>query len=89
MKNIKTFSTAVLFGLAIALTGLAFQPSTALAQPAQKYNDEGKKIVPYVPTPQEVVERMLDLAQVRIRVAAVHQRVEELHRLPDAHFSLR
>ena len=65
MKNIKTFSTAGLFGLVIAIAGLAFQPATALAQPAQKYDDEGKKIVPYVPTPQEVVERMLELAQVK------------------------
>jgi len=65
MKNIKTFSMAGLFGLVIAIAGLSFQPSTALAQAAQKYNDEGKKIVPYVPTPQEVVERMLELAQVK------------------------
>src|SRR5215468_10921195 len=65
MKDIKTFLAAGLFGLAVAIAGLAFQPSTALAQPAQKYDDEGKKIVPYVPTPQEVVERMLELAQVK------------------------
>src|SRR5215468_6033660 len=51
--------------LVIAIAGLAFQPSTAVAQPAQKYNDEGKKIVPYVPTPQEVVDRMLELAEVK------------------------
>lgn len=38
--------------------------SEAVAQVARP-NDEGKKIVPYVPTPQEVVERMLDLAQVQ------------------------
>jgi precorrin-6B methylase 2 len=38
--------------------------SEAVAQVARP-NDEGKKIVPYVPTPQEVVERMLDLAQVK------------------------
>ena len=65
MKNIKTFLTAGLFSLAIAIAGLAFEPSTAWAQAAQKYTDEGKKIVPYVPTPQEVVERMLELAQVK------------------------
>src|SRR5437762_13856647 len=38
-------------------------PSQALAQAARD-SDEGKKIVPYVPTPQEVVERMLELAGV-------------------------
>ena len=65
MKNIKTFLTPGLFSLAIAIAGLAVQPSAAWAQAAQKYNDEGKKIVPYVPTPQEVVERMLELAQVK------------------------
>ena len=33
---------------------------------AQAQEDvESKKIVPYVPTPQEVVERMLELAQVK------------------------
>ena len=65
MKNVKTFLTAGLFSLAVAIAGLAFAPSTALAQAAPKYNDEGKKIVPYVPTPQEVVERLLELAQVK------------------------
>src|SRR5512132_3651639 len=65
MQNLKTFLTAGLFSLAIAVAGLAFEPPAALAQAAQKYDDEGKKIVPYVPTPQEVVERMLELAQVK------------------------
>jgi precorrin-6B methylase 2 len=61
----KLFLTTGLFSFGIAIAGLALQPSAALAQPAQKYEDEGKKIVPYVPTPQEVVERMLELAQVK------------------------
>ena len=65
MRNNKTFFMAGLFGLAITIAGLTFKPSMVLAQAAQKYNDEGKKIVPYVPTPQEVVERMLELAQVK------------------------
>ena len=65
MKKMKPFLTAGLFSFGIAIAGLALQPSAALAQPAQKYEDEGKKIVPYVPTPQEVVERMLELAQVK------------------------
>ena len=64
MRNNKTFFMGGLFGLAITIAGLAFEPSMVLAQAAQKYNDEGK-IVPYVPTPQEVVERMLELAQVK------------------------
>ena len=42
MKNVKPFLTAGLFSLAVAIAGLAFAPSTALAQAAQKYNDEGK-----------------------------------------------
>jgi SAM-dependent methyltransferase len=37
----------------------------ALAQGAKRADDEGKKIVPYVPTPQRVVDRMLELAQVK------------------------
>ena len=41
-------------------TRFSIAPADVLAQPAQKYEDEGKKIVPYVPTPQEVVERMLE-----------------------------
>src|ERR1043165_435901 len=44
---------------------ISIAPSDALAQAAPKYEDEGKKIVPYVPTPQEVVERMLEMAQVK------------------------
>lgn len=65
MKMLKTGLSASLLSLAVAIAGLAFEPSTAWAQAAQKYTDEGKKIVPYVPTPQEVVERMLELAQVK------------------------
>lgn len=65
MKMLKIFLTAGPFSLAIAIAGLVFEPSSAWAQAAQKFNDEGKKIVPYVPTPQEVVERMLELAQVK------------------------
>lgn len=38
--------------------------NTGLAQ-AQSSDLESKKIVPFVPTPQEVVERMLELAQVK------------------------
>ena len=31
------------------------------------------------------LEQVLDLGEVRVRVAVVHERVEELHRPPDAH----
>jgi tRNA A58 N-methylase Trm61 len=48
----------VLFGLIAALV----QP--ALMHLTLAYAQEGK-IVPYVPTPQEVVDRMLELAQVK------------------------
>jgi precorrin-6B methylase 2 len=65
MEKMKTFLMAGLFSFGMAFAGLVLQPSVAFAQAAQKYDDEGKKIVPYVPTPQEVVERMLDLAQVK------------------------
>ena len=46
-------------------TRFSIAPVNVFAQAAQKYEDEGKKIVPYVPTPQEVVERMLELAEVK------------------------
>jgi len=42
----------------------AFETEVVLGQvPDAKY--EPKKIVPFVPTPQEVVEGMLELAQVK------------------------
>src|SRR5437660_231812 len=47
------------------VASLSIAPSDAFAQAAPKYEDEGKKIVPYVPTPQDVVERMLEMAQVK------------------------
>jgi precorrin-6B methylase 2 len=65
MKSMKTLLIAGLFSFGIGVAGLVLQSLPAMAQPAQKYEDEGKKIVPYVPTPQEVVERMLELAQVK------------------------
>ena len=37
----------------------------AIVPAAQAQDEESKKIVPYVPTPQEVVEKMLDMAQVK------------------------
>ena len=65
MKMLKRGLIAGLLSLTLAIAGLAFEPSTVWTQAAEKYTDEGKKIVPYVPTPQEVVERMLELAQVK------------------------
>ena len=65
MRNPKSALSTALLGLAIAIGGLGFAAATVWAQAAQKYSDEGKKIVPYVPTPQEVVDRMLELAQVK------------------------
>lgn len=65
MKNLIASFAAGLLSLSIGFAVLAFEPSPVLAQPAARYNDEGKKIVPYVPTPQDVVERMLELAQVK------------------------
>ena len=65
MRNVKMFLLASVFSFGVAIAGLVAEPSAAWAQPAQKFEDEGKKIVPYVPTPQEVVDRMLELAQVK------------------------
>jgi precorrin-6B methylase 2 len=68
MKRLSWLLFAVIFSL-VATPGsfgswLFGAPSQALAQAARE-SDEGKKIVPYVPTPQEVVERMLELANVK------------------------
>jgi len=72
MKNRPMFLAAgllvcafVLGLLESSLIGDSRSASEALAQVAKRSDDEGKKIVPYVPTPQEVVDRMLELAQVK------------------------
>ena len=69
MRRLRLFFFAIVLGF-LAIVGSSgsqsiVAPNDVLAQAAQKYEDEGKKIVPYVPTPQEVVERMLELAQVK------------------------
>ena len=69
MRKLRLFFFTVVFGF-LAIVGSSgsqsvVAPNDVLAPAAQKYEDEGKKIVPYVPTPQEVVERMLELAQVK------------------------
>lgn len=61
----------LLIGLVLLLAGssrhvgsLGTSGSVQLAQ-AQQSDYESKKIVPFVPTPQDVVERMLELVQVK------------------------
>ncbi len=54
--------------LFLAVTGLeAFDPSPRTLAPrsAQAQDLESKKIVPFVPTPQEVVDKMIELAGVK------------------------
>lgn len=72
MKNGRTLLVAgllmwaFLFGiLASPIAWFSDGASKARAQVAKRSDDEGKKIVPYVPTPQKVVDRMLELAQVK------------------------
>lgn len=69
MVRLRLFVSSVLLGLFVAAPGLwlaspwsAFDPGAARAQESDL---NAKKIVPFVPTPQEVVERMLDLAEVK------------------------
>jgi Mycolic acid cyclopropane synthetase len=65
MNKLRSLLLPALFGLAIGgWLGLGLVLWAAGAQAAPE-SDEGKKIVPYVPTPQDVVERMLELAQVK------------------------
>src|SRR5919106_1146514 len=68
MKSLSLFLFAGIFSLVVTAGSFGSRflgaPSEALAQ-AVRESDEGKKIVPYVPTPQEVVERMLELAGVK------------------------
>lgn len=72
MKNGRTLLVAgllmwaFLFGILASPTAWFLDgASKARAQVAKRSDDEGKKIVPYVPTPQKVVDRMLELAQVK------------------------
>ena len=65
-RNMKMLLLASVFGFGVALAGLVVaEPSAAWAQPAQKIDDEGKKIVPYVPTPQEGEDPMLKIEKVK------------------------
>lgn len=53
---------------ALLLSICLFNPGSDIGNPyaiAQEKSWESKKIVPFVPTPQDVVERMLELAEVK------------------------
>jgi SAM-dependent methyltransferase len=69
MRTLRGSSSLGLCALIVLVALLALGPSrfetatdTALAQDA---NIESKKIVPFVPTPQEVVDKMVELAAVK------------------------
>lgn len=71
MRKERGFLLSGLIALLLSSGGVIFGPiglrtgaGHALAQ-AQQSEVESKKIVPFVPTPQDVVERMLELAQVK------------------------
>ena len=59
----------LLIGLAVSLAAgwnsLGIISNEARVAQAQESGLESKKIVPFVPTPQDIVERMLELAQVK------------------------
>jgi hypothetical protein len=70
MKQMKRLNRIALiyWSLCPVITGLAISDSMApsLAPPAVQAQDlESKKIVPFVPTPQEVVDKMIELAGVK------------------------
>src|SRR5262249_13102627 len=44
--------------------------------------------VPIAANRLRYLEQVLDLAQIDVGVAVVHERIEKLHRLPDAHAAL-
>ncbi len=67
MRKLRWFLALCLSVVLGQVGWVVFQPArfvTGFAQ-AQEGDLESKKIVPYVPTPQEVVERMLELVQVK------------------------
>ena len=65
MKPFNRFSLLCLL-LAITLVAAANPVAPLLApRPAQAQDLESKKIVPFVPTPQEVVDKMIELAAVK------------------------
>jgi len=67
MKTFNRFSLLCL-SLFLAVTGIATFGSVARSlapRTAHAQDLESKKIVPFVPTPQEVVDKMIDLAGVK------------------------
>jgi len=67
MKTLNRFVLLCL-SLFLAVTGLATFDSVALSlasRAAHAQDLESKKIVPFVPTPQEVVDKMIELAGVK------------------------
>ena len=64
----KTFNRLSLLCLFLAITTFAASTPVALLlapRAAQAQDLESKKIVPFVPTPQEVVDKMIELAGVK------------------------
>ena len=67
MKNLSRW---LLLGLLVGFAGLLFSlhpsaPNAPSLARAQDSTFESKKIVPFVPTPQEVVDKMIELAGVK------------------------
>ena len=62
MKNISRWMLA---GLFVALTLAPSRVSLEISAYAQDANFDNKKIVPFVPSPQEVVDKMIELAGVK------------------------
>lgn len=67
MKKLFWFAALYLSVLLGQMGWVIFHPDRTITgyAHAQEGELESKKIVPYVPTPQEVVDRMLELAQVK------------------------
>ena len=64
MKKRRLLLWAALF-VFLTVGTLSLPTRHAIVPTVQAQDEESKKIVPYVPTPQEVVEKMLDMAQVK------------------------
>jgi SAM-dependent methyltransferase len=68
MRTLRGSSSLGLCALIVLVAWLALGPSrfgAATAALAQDAGIESKKIVPFVPTPQEVVDKMVELAAVK------------------------
>jgi len=63
--NVRLFSLIVLVAALVAAADFRTAWFTVGYVDALAQDMESKKIVPFVPTPQDVVERMLDMAQVK------------------------